>query len=223
MNMHNHQSYIITQSYWCNIIWQCFTHPSSICISTQKPCFYLFSHSNPHRTPRVLTPTTASLDALVHAPLRHKRTCGRSPKASWKRTTRTTPPCDSGEFLNSCHIGKFWKIYMLWTMCEWYCNYIIDDCLGTQKTPKKASPEKKHGSQETGLDGTWSEELAPNALTWTQKIPQLNEPMHGTSLQITFKTTSKTYQVQESKVDSKVSRICASKCAKHPMHAWSHL
>lgn len=112
--------------------------------------------------------------------------------------------------------------YMLWTMCEWYCNY-IDDCFGTQETPKKASPEKKHGSQETGLDGTWSEELAPNALTWTQKKPQLNEPMHGTSLQITFKTTSKTYQVQESKVDSKVSRICASKCAKHPMHAWSHL
>lgn len=111
---------------------------------------------------------------------------------------------------------------MLWTMCEWYENY-IDDCLGTQETPKKASPEKKHGSQETGLDGTWSEELAPNALTWTQKIPQLNEPMHGTSLQITFKTTSKTYQIQESKVDSKVSRICASKCAKHPMHAWSHL
>lgn len=57
---------------------------------------------------------------------------------------------------------------MLWTMCEWYENY-IDDCLGTQETPKKASPEKKHGSQETGLDGTWSEELAPNALTWTQK------------------------------------------------------
>ena len=113
---------------------------------------------------------------------------------------------------------------MLWTMCEWYwmMNY-IDDCLGTQETPKKASPEKKHGSQETGLDWTWSEELAPNALTWTQKNPQLNEPMHGTSLQITFKTTSKTYQIQESKVDSKVSRICASKCAKHPMHAWSHL
>lgn len=140
---------------------------------------------------------------------------GQRPKASWKIPT---PPCDSGEFLNSCHIGKLWKMYAMNNV--WM---VLDDCLGTQETPKKASPEKKHGSQETGLDGTWSEELAPNALTWTQKIPQLNEPMHGTSLQITFKTTSKTYQIQESKVDSKVSRICASKCAKHPMHAWSHL
>ena len=118
-----------------NIIWQCFTHPSSICISTlQKPCFYLFSHWNPHRTPRVLTPTTASLDALVHAPLRHKRTCGRSTAESFLKNTN--PPCDSGEFLNSCHIGKLWKMYAMnnvWMVWELY-RWLLRNTKDTQKS-----------------------------------------------------------------------------------------
>lgn len=160
---------------------------TSICISTlQKPCFYLFSHWNPHRTPRVLTPTTASLDALVHAPLRHKRTCGRSTAESflkknnpsmWQRWIPQFVP-HRETLKNICYEQCVNGMIII---------YIYRWLLRNTKDIQKASPEKKHVSQETGLDGTWSEELAPNALTWTQKNPQLNEPMHGTSLQITCK------------------------------------
>lgn len=130
---------------------------------------------------------------------------GQRPKASFENN----PPCDSGEFLNSCHIGKLWKMYAMNNV--WM---VLDDCLGTRKTPKKASPEKTHVSQETGLDWTWSEEPAPNALTWAQEIPQLNEPMQkcfSSNHILKNLKTSKTYQIQVSKADSP-QNLCLKMC-----------
>ncbi len=92
----------------------------------------------------------------------------------------------------------------VWTVFKWSRRNTKDTQqivnMGMLQPPL---PPKKHVSQETGLDWTWSEELAPNALTWAQKIPQLNEPMHGSfSSNHIQQKTSKTYQIPESKPDS---------------------